>query len=247
MIRVNELQRSSRPGHMRTIARLAAASALVALVAGCNAHGGKQVRGWVLGDPSERHPIHIDKREALLEVAVPRGASGMSHEQRADAVEFVGNYKRGGEGRLMISAPSGSPNEVASMRAVDEVRRLVRRAGLPKHAVSFEPYIADGDPYAPVKMRYERVVAVAPKCGSWPENLAQSPRNLHFTNFGCAYQRNLAHMVANPRDLLGPRQQTPRSSERRDVVWEKYIQGETTITERSDEEKAQVSEVQGGE
>lgn len=246
MLFATELKRSSRREAGRALKYLVAASAIALLTAGCNAHGGKQVRGWVVADPSERHPIHIDKRESLLEISVPRGADGMTDQQAADAHEFIRHYRSGGESRLTIRAPSGSPNEIAAMRAVDEVRRMVRRAGIPKNAVSYEPYIAHGDPFAPVRMSYERVVAVAPECGQWPENLAQDPRNLPYSNFGCASQRNLAQMVADPRDLLGPRTMTPRASERRDVVWDKYIRGETTITERSDEEKAKVSEVKGG-
>jgi type IV pilus biogenesis protein CpaD/CtpE len=33
-------------------------------------------------------------------------------------------------------------------------------------------------------------------------------------------------MVANPEGLLYPRAETPRPSERRDVVWGKYVTGE---------------------
>lgn len=246
MIRVMEGPRSSQRIQGRTIANLVLAGAVAALVAGCNAHAGKQVRGWVVADPSERHPIHVDKREALLEISVPRGAGGMTHQQRADAHAFVSNYRAGGEGRLVIRAPSGSPNELAAMRAVNEVRQMVQHVGISKRAVHFEPYTADGDPFAAIRMSYERIVAIAPECGHWSKNLAQDPRNLPHPNLGCASQRNLAHMVADPRDLLGPRPMTPRSSERRDVIWDKYVKGETTITERADEEKASVSEVKGG-
>lgn len=246
MTRITEGPRSSRRKQGRIFGNLALVGIAAAIVAGCNAHAGKQVRGWVVADPSERHPIHVDKREALLEISVPRGANGMTHQQRADAHAFVSNYRAGGEGRLVIRAPSGSPNEIAAMRAVDEVRRMVQRAGISRRAVNFEPYTADGDPFAAVRMSYERIVAIAPECGHWPKNLAQDPRNLPYANFGCASQRNLAHMVADPRDLLGPRQSTPRSSERRDVVWDKYIKGETTITERAEEEKAKISDVKGG-
>jgi Flp pilus assembly protein CpaB len=43
---------------------------------------------------------------------------------------------------------------------------------------------------------------------------------------GCATQRNLAAMVANSEDLLYPGAETPRPSERRDVVLGKYVTGE---------------------
>jgi len=42
---------------------------------------------------------------------------------------------------------------------------------------------------------------------------------------GCAGQRNLAGMVANPADLLGPRTMTSRDSNRRDDMYAKYVKG----------------------
>jgi Flp pilus assembly protein CpaB len=34
--------------------------------------------------------------------------------------------------------------------------------------------------------------------------------------------------ISDPRDLLGPRAETPRPSERRDEVWDKYVKGDVT-------------------
>ena len=71
-------------------------------------------------------------------------------------------------------------------------------------------------------------VAQGPDCPDWSENLARDPQNMPFPNMGCATQKNFAAMVANPEDLLYPRAQTPRPGERRDVVWGKYVKGEST-------------------
>ncbi len=59
-------------------------------------------------------------------------------------------------------------------------------------------------------------------------------------------QHNLAAMVANPRDLIEPRGMTPRDSQRRDVIMDKYIRGDTTVANKSKDERAKVSEVKGG-
>jgi pilus assembly protein CpaD len=53
-------------------------------------------------------------------------------------------------------------------------------------------------------------------------------------------------MVANPRDLVEPQGMTPRDSQRRDVVMEKYVKGDSTVAEKSADEKAKVSEISGG-
>jgi pilus assembly protein CpaD len=76
-------------------------------------------------------------------------------------------------------------------------------------------------------------VAQPPECGNWPTNLAYEPENLPYPNFGCATQRNFGAQIANPADLLGPRSETARSSERRDQMWSKYIRGEPTGTRRT--------------
>jgi pilus assembly protein CpaD len=46
---------------------------------------------------------------------------------------------------------------------------------------------------------------------------------LHYPEFGCATQSNLAGMVANARDLQRPQDEQPRSAERRSQSWSKYI------------------------
>ena len=38
-------------------------------------------------------------------------------------------------------------------------------------------------------------------------------------------------------DLLGPRNTTPRSSERRDTTWGKYVKGDTTGAEKGQDER----------
>jgi pilus assembly protein CpaD len=136
------------------------------------------------------------------------------------------------------------------MRAYEDVRSVLRQAGIRPSEVTLEPYFAGGDPYAPLRVSFLRFVAEGPDCPDWSENLARDPQNMPWPNKGCATQRNLAAMVANPEDLLYPRPETPRPSERRDVVWGKYVTGETTGSKWSPEqlplpERANVSEEVG--
>ena len=49
--------------------------------------------------------------------------------------------------------------------------------------------------------------------------------------------------VANPNDLVEPSGETPRSGERRDVVWDKYVNGQVTISKRDPAEHANASNV----
>ena len=86
-----------------------------------------------------------------------------------------------------------------------------------------------------------RYVAQGPECGNnWSENLASNSSNVGHPNFGCANQHNLAAMVANPADVLGPRTMGDRYSDRRDHVMENWVKGKPTGAEKSEDERVRV-------
>ena len=123
------------------------------------------------------------------------------------------------------------------MQAVGEIRTMLLDQGFAESAISVEAYSAEGAADPPIRVSYLRYVAEPPQCGDWSTNLAYEPTNLPYPNLGCAQQRNLAVMVANPADLLGPRSETARSSERRDQVWGKYVAGQPTGARKSVDER----------
>ena len=223
--------------------KLLGVCSLAAVLAACK-HGddGSRVAGWSLVDASERHPILVSQKPSTLSLQVSRGSSGLSPSQRAELLDFATRFRvsDAGNSRLVISAPTGSRNEVAAMQAVHQVRGMLADLGFGSAAVSVEPYQAEGGS-APVRVSYMRYVAEAPECGIWPTNLASDPGNVPYANMGCATQRNFAMQVANPADLLGPRTMTDRSSERRDVVFGKYIRGETSTTKKSNDERVRTT------
>ncbi len=196
--------------------------------------------GQVVLTPQERHPIVVSQQQHKMQVRVARGAAGLVPAQRAAVIDFLSKYRAAdaGNSKLIISVPSGSANEIAAMNAVADLRPILADQGFNESAVSIEPYHADGDPQPPVRIAYLRYAADGPTCGRWPSNVAETSRNLNYENFGCAQQKNLAAMVANPADLLGPRTMTPASADRRDITWGKYVKGEPSGTNRASDERA---------
>ena len=102
---------------------------------------------------------------------------------------------------------------------------------------------------ATIRLTYPRIAAVAGPCGVWPEDLGPSINNKGYLdnkpyfNLGCANQRNLAAMVANPSDLVQPRPETGAYTARRAYGLEKYRQDQSTATIYPDADKNKISNV----
>jgi pilus assembly protein CpaD len=224
-----------------TALRCALAAAVLALaLPGCR-HDEELigVPGWALVDPALRHPIQVSQEPQSMRVTVGRYAQGLTPQQRSEILAFADRSRASdaGNSRLIISAPGGTANEVAAMHATRQIRRILSDYGFA------EAYQADEGSEPPVRISYLRYVAHAPECGAWPTNLAYEPENLPYPNMGCATQRNFASMVANPADLIGPRTESDRSSERRDTTWDKYVRGESTTSKRVEDEKIKVTKM----
>ncbi len=225
----------SSSGLRRTASRIAIVVLAAASVAACRGdHSGPQVAGWTLIDAAERHPILVSESPVTLTLPVRRGSYGLTNTSRERVARFLHKFSvtDTGNSKLVISAPSGS-REVAGMQMVSEIRDMIAEAGFAPSSVHVEANHGASH----VRLSYLRLMAKAPECGLWPTNLGEDPGNVGHPNFGCASQANLAEMIANPADLLGPRTQTPRPGDRRDLQIGKYIKGEKTGATRSADEK----------
>lgn len=197
--------------------------------------------GWTIIDSQQRHPIMVSQQPSKMTLRVTRDAHGLAPQQRAQLLDFFGRYRSQGSGsRVVVAVPSGAPNEVAAMHGLAEVRSLARDAGFADSDLVVEPYHDERDNAPPIRVSFMRYTAEGPQCGNWSTNISRSGDNLPYPNFGCAQQRNLASMIANPADLLGPRAMDDRPSERRDATWEKYRKGEATGAQKGEDEKVKV-------
>jgi pilus assembly protein CpaD len=231
-------------GFKTAAGRMAVLCLAAAALVGCRMgeETGAHVAGWSLVDASQRHPILVSQQPAILSIRVPMGAHGLTRGQMTQVSDFLARYRGrdSGNSKLVIAVPSGSPNEGAAMRAVANMREIIRAYGFSESDVAVQAYNGGRDPAAPIRFAYLRYVAEAPECGHWPTNLAYNPRNLPYPNLGCATQHNLAAQIANPADLLGPRTMTPADADRRAVVMDRYRQGKTTGADKGGDERVQV-------
>jgi pilus assembly protein CpaD len=219
-----------RPGEQSSAVRPVAAlfSLLLssASLAGCM-QGPRFEAPFMLGNPNENHPVLVSRQDTQLDIAVYPNSYGLSARDQARLYNFLQGFSADKGSLLVIRAPSGGVNERAAMRVFGDLRQYLKNRGFTADMVRLETYYS-GYRTAPIKLSYRHYVAKGPDCPDWSENVGRDPENMPYPNLGCATQANLAAAVADPQDLIQPRAETPRSGERRDVVWGKYVNGEPT-------------------
>lgn len=215
----------------RTMAVAAATAAAVASIAlgACDERAPRlpDYMGVALNDTDTRHPISFEEQREVLHIDVPPRAQGLSHNQLADMQRFVTRYKAEGVGRLSVSVSRQAGGEAAASHALTDLGRILSDAGIAPSRVTRTRHSDAHRARSMVRLSYARPLAIAPECGHWHRDVGQEPERLHYPEFGCATQRNLAGMVANARDLQRPQDEQPRSAERRTQTWSKYIAPES--------------------
>ena len=178
-----------------------------------------------LNDPNKRHPIDYRPQTEALFVELGGKGEGLSHRQEADVYRFVKRYRSEANGPIIVSAPRSAGAHMAASRSLADVMDTIHGFGISGRGIRMRRHRdgESGELGLAIKLAYRRPVAVAPECGQWPENMGRDRERIHWENYGCSAQRNLALTVANSRDLQRPRIESPRSGERRDVTWKDYV------------------------
>jgi pilus assembly protein CpaD len=193
---------------------------------------------------ADSHVINVTQSAARLEIAVAPGDTTLTDKARSDLRDFASAYLRYGHGALVLSTPSGGDNASAASMLAGQTRMSLVDAGVAYNAVSGSTYDAGDNPNAPIVVSFARFEAEAPRCRPiYEQDLAHQSDNLPWDSFGCAMQANLAAEVEDPADLLGPRADAPRDSNRRGTVMNHYRAGEVTHATRDADERATVSNV----
>ena len=231
----------------RTLAQIAAVAGLAAMLGGCYQHTVAQEQPYPV-DYRERHPITLREGDRTVEIFVGRNRGGLTPAQSADVLAFAQLWRREGTSGVIIDVPQGGPVARAAADSLREVHSILNASGVPAKAVYVRGYRPAPGALASIKLRYSKLTAEAGPCGQWPRDLGPSIEGDDFSNhpywnLGCATQRNLAAMVANPSDLVQPRGETPSYEPRRAVAIEKWRTGQSPAGAYSDYDKGKISDL----
>ena len=188
--------------------------------------------------PSERYPIQVDPSPIELKLGVHD--AGISPNQ-ADALrDFAGRWLQTDRAPITIKAPEHGPAQAAVYRTATAAREFLISQGVDPGAVRIVGYEA-GDDHAPVVVGFVRYQARGPQCGQSWGNLSKNFANDGYEEFGCAVTADIAAQIAEPADLLHPRDTDAPDAQRRQNVLDKYRQGTQTATVKDSQANGAVS------
>src|ERR1700674_3326895 len=173
------------------------------LVCGCQTDQKITAAPDVPTDYRMRHPITITEAGRTLQLFIGANRSALTGQQRAELLAFAQTWKSEATGGVLIDLPTGSVNEHSAADALHEIQSILAASGVPPNSMMVRSYPANARTLATVRVTYPKITAQAGPCGVWPEDIGPGFYRDYFENqppwnLGCATQRNLAAMVANP-------------------------------------------------
>jgi len=183
--------------------------------------------------------IQVAESIERLELYTRPNGLELSARDQVAVNQFLQSYRQSGNGPIYLNIPSNAASGIGVQQAKSLIRQNLSVLGLGGAAMQTGQYqTANGNP-APVVVSYRTLKTVPRDCrqlGDTSDTYANQP----YDNFGCFHTANLAAMIGDPRQLLEPYDMTIPDSQRRQTVYDKYINGENTASTQPDRQQIAV-------
>lgn len=209
------------------------------LLAGC-------LQGGHLPEPTHRmNPVKVAESVERLELYARPDGLELSQRDEYAVAAFLDAYRAQGSGPIYINRPASAANSQGVRDTNALVDRLMSRAGISLATAQAGTYhTRPGDP-APVILSYRTLRAVPQDCANLL-SLHDTHMNSVTPEFGCFASANLAAMISDPRQLIEPYTTQSPNAQRRQVVYDRYIEGVSTASERPEGQRQSSQESGGG-
>jgi len=186
-----------------------------------------------------RNPIKVAESIERLELYTRPNGLELSARDKLAVAQFLDGYGRSGEGALFINRPSTAVSGLGTQQAEAVIRNLMAQGGLNPNSVQTGQYASYPGSPAPVVVSYRTLRAIPADCHAMG-NLTDTYSNQAPAGFGCFQSANLAAMITDPRQFLEPYASGQPNAQRRQVVYDRYIQGETTAAQVNPDQRVGV-------
>ncbi len=179
--------------------------------------------------PTEQFPLEAHARPD--EVRLAPHTAGLSDAQTRALADFADRWLSGRDVDVTIQVPIRGADPAAADTTSRAAQILLASLGVPAERlqrVGYEPQAA-GAP--PIIVGFKAYEAVVPRCGRNFDRINANVSNKPMANFGCAVSANMAAQIADPGDILAPRDLAPADAGRRTTVMGKYRKGVFTSTQ----------------
>ncbi|MDE2183448.1 MAG: CpaD family pilus assembly protein [Alphaproteobacteria bacterium] len=188
-------------------------------------------------DGAVNHPISVEPHYTSIKLSFSAPNAGLLPDDTAKLSAFVADYLSRGNGAISVTAPSG-PGAAATLSYFGE--RLFDM-GVPRSRILVGTHEASQG--GQVEIGYIAYEAHTAPCGDWSASVTDTSDNRTSPNFGCAVQQNIAAQIADPRDLIQPRESDAADAVRRATVMDNYEKGKVTSSDKTQDQSGKVSEV----
>lgn len=201
-------------------------------------------------DYHDRHPVVLADAPHVVDLFPAVIGGRVDYTTGGRIREFADHYRRFGYGPVFLRRPVGSAGAKHAAATIPAVRRALAAAGLGVRIMIEDYRVTDAGLAAPLRLSFAGVKAkVSGRCGEWPTDLASGAslegwQNENWWNYGCATQQTLAAQIADPRDLAGPRGETPADTPTRMRSIDNIREGKDPSTQWPQEEQS-ISKVGG--
>ncbi len=188
--------------------------------------------------PTERFPIAVEAQMATFRLPLDQRGD-LNDSAELSLRQIASDYLQNGSGSLTVAVSGNSA--VAAARVTDRLVAL----GVERNRIMIA---SDNAPPAAAEARvsFVRYHAEPAPCGDFSESLAITWQNKPSPNFGCATQHNLAVMVADPHDLVAPKNLEAGDAQRSLSILDKFRKGDTTVSTKAQEQSGAISNVATG-
>ncbi len=192
--------------------------------------------GYRVADPAANHPITVEPEYQSIKLPFSVANAGLMPDDATHFDQLVADYLAHGNGAISVSVPAGS----YANATISYFGERLASMGVPRSRVLVGTH-EGGD--SRVEIGFVGYTAHVSRCGDWSEDAASTGDNQPMPNFGCAVQSNIAAMVADPRDLIQPREMGDSDANRRHTVIGHYQKGEITAAAKTVDQSSAIADV----
>jgi pilus assembly protein CpaD len=192
------------------------------------------------------HNFTVEKHTVVQQIDFAGGRDGLSASEEERVAKMVAAYLDRSSSKLVVTATRRGDNDGVALARARQVEERAIALGVPLSMI--ETRLADESTTVrdAVVMRFDRYLVDPPKCGDFAGRTDHDYFNNPHANFGCATQRNMAIMAADPGDLVRARPQDPIDPQRSSGVVQLYRGGKATAAEKEKGMTSTVSTVGTG-